>query len=143
VGRTFLSNLSFVHHLKKQAPSAHVSRFGLCTNGVQYGVEQAGTITAGGQAVGDPLSAKSQRRLLRNVDLFFFVDVAQKVYQTTDKRDCCQAECDPSRGVTSGGVRISHKLVKIKDRPDGRRDAYQYRENIFKAFHFDLRPLII
>jgi hypothetical protein len=40
VGRTFLSSLSFVHHLKKQAPSAHVSRFGLCTNGVQYGVSQ-------------------------------------------------------------------------------------------------------
>jgi hypothetical protein len=63
----------------------------MCTNGVKYSVWQAGVITAGGQAVGDPLSAKSQRRLLRNVDLFLFVNVAQKVYQATDKRDCCQA----------------------------------------------------
>jgi hypothetical protein len=49
-----------VHHLKKQAPSAHVSRFGLCTNGVQYGVEQAGaTLSQRGVRL---LATRCQRR---------------------------------------------------------------------------------
>src|SRR5215218_4569254 len=75
--------------------------------------------------------------LLRNVNLFLFVYVAEKVYQTTNKGDCSQAERDPSVGVTAGGIRIGHKSIEIIDRTDGGCHAYQYRENIFQAFHFE------
>src|SRR6185369_6962231 len=56
-----------VHHeksctscLQKGAPSAHVSRFGRCTNGVQYGVGLTGADLYSGDHV--PLSANNQRR---------------------------------------------------------------------------------
>jgi hypothetical protein len=84
----------------------------------------------------------SRATLLRNVNLFLFVYVAEKVYQTTNKGDCCQPERDPTRGVTAGGVRISHKSVKIIDRTNGGRYANQYRENIFQAFHFEPPPAL-
>src|ERR1041384_2179141 len=74
--------------------------------------------------------------LLRNVNLFLFVNVAEKVYQATNKGYCRQPECDPSRGVTSRR-RLGHKLVKVVDRSDGGCDANHYRENIFQAFHFE------
>ena len=35
-------------------------------------------------------------QLLRNVNLFLFVNVAEKVNQATNKGDCCQPECNPS-----------------------------------------------
>jgi hypothetical protein len=79
----------------------------------------------------------SRATLLRNVNLFLFVYVAEKVYQATNKGDCCQPECDPTRRVTAGGVRVSHKSVKIIDRTNGGGYANQYRENIFQAFHFE------
>jgi hypothetical protein len=75
--------------------------------------------------------------LLRNVNLFLFVYVAEKVYQTTNKGDCCQPERDPARRVTTGGVRIGHKFIEIEDRTDDGRYANQYRKNIFQAFHFE------
>jgi len=86
--------------------------------------------------VGGPLSAGSAR-LLRNVNLFLFVYVSEEVYQTTNKGNCCQPECDPSLGMTAGGVRIGHKSVKVEDRSEGGCNADQYRENIFQAFHFE------
>jgi hypothetical protein len=77
--------------------------------------------------------------LLRNVDLFLFVNVAEKVYQATNKRDYGQRQSDPSRRVTDAR-RSSHKPVKIEDRTYGREQPYHNRENVFQAFHFDLRP---
>jgi len=74
---------------------------------------------------------------LRDVNLFLFVYVSEEVDQTANKRYCCQPECDPSLRMTAGGVRIGHKLVKVKDRADGSRNANHYRENIFQAFHFE------
>jgi len=75
--------------------------------------------------------------LLRNVNFFLFVYVAEKVYQTTNKGYGCQPERDPARRVTTGGVREGHKFIEIKDRTDCGRYANQYRENIFQAFHFE------
>jgi hypothetical protein len=75
--------------------------------------------------------------LLRNVNLFLFVYVAEKVYQTTNKGDCGQPERDPTGRVTTGGVRISHKSIKVIDRTNGGGYANQYRKNIFQAFHFE------
>jgi hypothetical protein len=75
--------------------------------------------------------------LLRNVNLFLLVYVAEKIYQTTNKGNCSQAERDPSVRVTAGGIRIGHKSIEIIDCTDGGRHAYQYRENIFQAFHFE------
>ncbi len=84
--------------IKKQAPFAHVSRFGLCTNGVQNGVGSVSSLQAqfGTAGICGRPAMKTERRLLRNVYLFLFVNVAQKVNQTTDKRDCSEAERDPS-----------------------------------------------
>src|ERR1041385_6759513 len=108
----------------------------MCTNGVQWCRVAARIYTAGSISVGPP-SVTSQRSLLGNVYLFLFVYVAQEIYQTTNKRDCCQPKRDPSRCVTAGRVRVGHKFIEVVDRSDGRRYAYQYRENIFQAFHFE------
>jgi hypothetical protein len=87
-----------------------------------------------------PAVSKSFAPLLRNVNLFLFVYVAKEVYQTTNKGDCCQPERDPSRRVTAGGIWVAHKFVEIKDRANSGGNSHQYRENIFQAFHFYLRP---
>jgi hypothetical protein len=44
---------------KKRAPSAHVSRFGLCTNGVQYGVGCGANL----QSRVNQLSARYEQRV--------------------------------------------------------------------------------
>jgi len=84
-----------------------------------------------------PLSKSPPAPLLRNVNLFLFVYVSEEVDQAANKRYCCQPECDPSLRMTAGGVRIGHKLVKVKDRADCGSNANHYRENIFQAFHFE------
>jgi hypothetical protein len=71
------------------------------------------------------------------VNLFLFVHVAEKVYQTTNKGDCSQPERDPTVSVTTGGLLKGHKSVEIIDRTDSGYYADQYRENIFQAFHFE------
>jgi hypothetical protein len=83
------------------------------------------------------LAATNRATLLRNVNLFLFVNVAEKVYQTTNKGDCSQPECEPAVGMTTGGVRIGDKSIEIIDRTDGGCYANHYRENVLKAFHFE------
>src|SRR5215210_156949 len=101
----------------------------MCTNGVKC-VSGAAQFIQQGQSV----SARHQSApLLGNVYLFLFVYVAEKVNQTTNKGDCCQPECDPPRRMTAGRVRVSHKLVEIKDRTYGGCYTHQYRENILQA----------
>jgi len=75
--------------------------------------------------------------LLRNVNLFLFVYVAEEVNQATNKRDYCESERDPSGTVTTGRVWKRHKPIEIIDRTDDGCYADQYRENIFQAFHFE------
>src|SRR5215218_46647 len=125
---------------KKRAPSAHVSRSGMCTNGVQYGVGCGANLYGAANQRRRAISMSAP--LLRNVYLFLFVYVAQEIYQTTNKGDCCQPECDPSRCVTAGRVRVGHKLVEIKDRTNGGCYTHQYRENIFQAFHLEPPPVV-
>src|SRR5262249_31122566 len=120
----------------KLAPSAHVSRFGVCTNGVQDSVGQRAQVHTAGTTL-RPAVQKQSAPLLRNVNLFLFVYVSEEVNQTTNKGHCSQPECDPSRRMAAGGVRIGHKPVKVVDCPDGGNNANHYRENIFQAFHFE------
>ena len=68
----------------------------LCTNGVQFGIGGHGATLFSGDPLDRRPAMSNKRRLLRNVDLFLFVNVAQKVNQATDKRDCSEAERDPS-----------------------------------------------
>src|SRR5215213_1405588 len=94
-----------------------MSRFGSCTNGV----EDVSAIRAQGYTAGSlwrPAAGKSRALLLSNVDLFLFVHVTEEVYQTTNKGYRCQPECDPSRRMTAGRVRVGHKSIKIIDRAD-------------------------
>src|SRR5215213_6112724 len=98
--------------------------------------KQAQVYCSGEQFV-RPAVSKTSAPLLRNVNLFLFVYVAKEVYQTTNKGYCCQPERNPSRRVTAGGVRVGHKFVEIEDRANRGCNSHQYRENIFKAFHFE------
>ena len=98
--------------IQKQAPSAHVSRFGLCTNGV----EKLGRVRVQISAWKVNLVTSNNRdrpgaRLLRNVDLLFFVHVAQEINQATNKRDNCETERDPALGMTTGGSPIRHEPI--------------------------------
>ena len=77
---------------KKQAPSAHVSRFGMCTNGVQFGVgDQAQVFPVGKSHRRLPTMLSASARLLRNVYLLFFINVAEEINQATYKRHHRQA----------------------------------------------------
>jgi hypothetical protein len=80
---------------------------------------------------------RPRARLLSDVYLLFFVYVAQEINQSTDKRDCCQSERDPTRSVPAGRVRISHKLIEVPDRADGSDYTHNHRQNVFQAFHFE------
>jgi hypothetical protein len=76
-------------------------------------------------------------RLLRYVYLLFFINVAEEINQATNKGNCCQAERDPSRRVTTRRIWVSHKPVKVVDRSDGCKDAHDYREYVLQAFHVE------
>jgi hypothetical protein len=134
LSRSFLLR-QFDH--KKRAPSAHVSRFGVCTNGVQDAIgKQAQVYPAASLELA---RSKKRAQLLRNVNLFLFVYVAEEVYQATDEGNCGQPECDPPRGMTARRIWVGHKPVEVIDCTDGGYYAYQNRQNVFQAFHFDLR----
>src|SRR5688500_7875604 len=64
--------------------------------------------------------AVGKRLLLSNVDLFLFVHVTEEVNQPTNKGHRRQPQCDPSRRMTAGRVRIGHKSIKIIDCTDAR-----------------------
>jgi hypothetical protein len=87
--------------------------------------------------VDDLPAANNRATLLRNVNLFLFVDVAEEIYQATNKGNGSQPERDPSGSVTASGVRVGHKFIEIIDRTDSGHYANQYRENVFQAFHFE------
>src|SRR5215213_1898008 len=97
--------------------------------------KQAQVYCSGEQFV-RPAVSKTSAPLLRNVNLFLFIYVAEEVYQTTNKGYCCQPERDPSRSV-SGRGRLGNKLVEIEDRADGGCNSHQNRENVFQAFHLE------
>ena len=84
-----------------------------------------------------PAVGKSRALLLSNVNLFLFVHVTEEVYQPTNKGYGCQPECDPSRRMAAGWVRIGYKSIKIIDCTDGGAYAHHYRKNVFQAFHFE------
>jgi hypothetical protein len=89
-------------------------------------------------------SVSASAGLLRDVDLLFFVNVAEEIDQATNKGHCRQAECDPPGSVTTRRIRVGHKPVEVKDRPDGCKDAHDHREYIFKAFHVEPpAPIIV
>jgi hypothetical protein len=87
---------------------------------------------------GSQLQVSAGARLLCDVDLLFFVHVAEEVNQATNKGHCCQPERDPPLSVTPGcSIRMRHKPVEVIDRTDGTQDTHDHRENIFQAFHFE------
>ena len=59
----------------------------MCTNGGQFSVGRQRKLMTTGTTVGEP-AVNKQRRLLSNVDLFFFVYVAQEVNQAANKGYC-------------------------------------------------------
>ena len=81
---------------KKQAPSAHLSRFGKCTNGVQLGVGDQTQVSSVEVNLVAPNNAVASAHLLRNVNLLFFINVAEEINQATNKGNRCEAERDPS-----------------------------------------------
>jgi hypothetical protein len=90
------------------------------------------------QLIGSQLEVSAGARLLRDVDLLFFVHVTEEINQATNKGYCRQPECDPPLSVTAGcSIRVGHKLVEVKDRADGTQDTHDHGENIFQAFHFE------
>src|ERR1041385_612378 len=106
----------------------------MCTNGVQDGVGKQAQVYRAGD---DDYPLRKRATLLRNVNLFLFVYVAQEVYQTTNKRHGREPECDPSGTMTTSGVWKSHESIEVIDRTDGGSYANQYRENVFQAFHLE------
>lgn len=80
------------------------------------------------------------RLLLRYVDLLFLIYVTEEIDQATDEGDRSETERQPSIIVTTLQFRKGNKLVEVKDRPSGGQKSDYHRENVFKAFHFDLRP---
>jgi hypothetical protein len=109
---------------------------GAQTASIRVAGQQAQVYRSGETCV-RPAVSKSLAPLLRNVNLFLFVYVAQEVYQTTNKGYCGQPERDPTLHVTAGGVWVGHKFVEIKDRANGGGNSHYNRENIFQAFHFE------
>jgi hypothetical protein len=106
----------------------------MCTNGVQDGVGEQAQVYPAATTI---IRCDKRATLLRNVNLFLFVYVAQEIYQPANKGYGCKPECNPSGTMTSGRIRESHKSVKVVDRTDDGSNANHYRENVFQAFHLE------
>src|SRR6185369_10254414 len=124
---------------KKRAPSAHVSlvcaqtAFKMGSGSRRKFIRRRRT---------NKHAANKRATLLRNVNLFLFVNVTEEVNEPTNKGNGCQPERDPSGSVTAGGVRVGHKSIEIVNRTNGGNYANQYRKNILQAFHFEPPPAI-
>jgi hypothetical protein len=62
--------------------------------------------------------------LLGNVDLFFLIDMAEEEHQRAGAEDYRQYQRDPAIRVSTARVRVSHELVKFKNRATQRSQTY-------------------
>jgi hypothetical protein len=109
-----------------------------CTNGVKILVGfECKSLHGKSKPVTSNNRDRSSARLLRDVNLLFFVYVAEEINQTTYKRNRSQTERDPTGGVSTCGIGIGYESVEVVDRTDGCRYADNYRQNVLQAFHFE------